>query len=182
MMKYSRTPQFFLLGLFLISISSTARANDACSEAVTINTFPFSTTGDLTGATPDFTTPTDTFRNLTCGISAEAVGVWYQIIATDGPGFLQAIVTDAPGTSTMINVAFFEGTSCDEMECKHADREYQLENQRTEPKLNWFAKEGISYFLHVAGINANEVGEFTLAVDVSTLLITWRTGDLPGFD
>jgi hypothetical protein len=179
MMKYSMTP-LILVGLLLVSISSTARANDICSEAVAITTFPFSTTGDLTRATADFAAPTDTFRNLTCGISTEALGIWYRISAPDGPAFLRATVTDAPGTSIMINVALFEGPSCDEMECK-TDREYQLENQRTEPKLTWFAKEEVSYFLHVAGINANQVGEFTLNVEVSKInggVVPWRTGQL----
>jgi hypothetical protein len=179
MMKYSMNP-LILVGLLLVSISSTARANDDCSEAVAVTTVPFSTTGDLTRATADFTVPTDTFRNLTCGISTEALGIWYRISVPDVPAFLQATVTDAPGTSTMINVALFEGTSCDEMECK-TDREYQLENQRTEPKLTWFAKEGVSYFLHVAGMNANQVGEFTLNVEVSIIhhvVVPWRTGQL----
>ena len=158
-----------ILGLAIVS-TSLVHANDDCVDAIVItadsSSLPFQTTGDVTQATADaeFATPTDTFGNLTCGISTQAIGVWYQIDAPSD-AFLKATITDAPGTSTQFNAALFEGNSCAEKTCRMA-REYQLENQRTQPTMTWFASEGMSYFLHVAGINANEVGAFVLDVEV----------------
>jgi hypothetical protein len=41
-----------------------------------------------------------------------------------------------------------------------------MENQRTQPTSTWFAKKGESYFLHVAGIADDDVGEFQLEIEV----------------
>ncbi|CAB9530428.1 expressed unknown protein [Seminavis robusta] len=171
MPSYRMIPTFFLLGVALLK-PEFAAANDACTDSISVNvgSLPFATAADLTGMTPDFANPTDNLRNFTCGISPEGVGIWYHIVvgSNDTSALLEATISDAPGTDTKFNVALFEGTSCDDMECLLA-REYQLENQRTEPRLTWFAQQGMSYYLHVAGINANEVGPFNLdIVDVTT--------------
>ena len=161
----SRKISNFLIGVFLLCslMANVVRANDDCVDAVVIDSVPFQAQGDVTQATSDFATPADTFRNLTCGISTEAIGVWYRINAGSNV-FLQATVQDVQ-TETKFTTALFRGTTCDDMQCMLA-REYQLENQRTNPTLTWFAEDDVSYFLHVAGINANEVGAFQLNVVV----------------
>ena len=65
-------------------------------------------------------------------------------------------------------MAMFEGSSCDDKTCK-LPREYQLENQGTQPTVTWLATEGMSYFLHVAGVNAAETGAFILDVEEVSL-------------
>lgn len=153
------------LSLLLVFFSSVAiQANDDCVDSVLIDSFPSAITGDVRQATSDFTIPTDTSRNLTCGIGTEALGVWYRIEAGTTGKFLKAVVKDSPTTNAKFNVALFQGSSCEDLQCMLA-REYSLENQRTEPSLTWYAQNDVSYFLHVAGINANEVGMFDLTVD-----------------
>jgi len=162
---------FFFL---LLSSVAVIQANDDCADALLIDSFPFEITGDVRDATSDFaTSPTDTFRNLTCGIGTEAVGVWYRIEASSRNGstsgmFLKAMVADSPTTDAKFNVALFQGSSCEDYQCM-LTREYTLENQRTAPALTWYAQEGVSYFLHVFGINALEVGMFDLTVEVCVL-------------
>ena len=158
--------------------SSTTLANDDCADAVVITadsgSLPFQTTGDVTFATADaeFARAADPVGNLTCGISPRAIGVWYRVdVPSGGDTFLKATITDAPGTSTRFNAALFAGSSCSAKTCQQLG-EYQMENQRTQPTMTWFAAEGMSYFLHVAGINADEVGPFTLDIEVRILRIT----------
>ena len=176
MMNLSKSA-LILSFLSLAVFSPTALANDDCVDAVVItadsSALPFQTTGDVTFATADaeFARAADPVGNLTCGISPRAIGVWYQIdVPSGGDTFLKATITDAPGTSTRFNAALFAGNSCSEKTCQQLG-EYQMENQRTEPTMTWFAAEGMSYFLHVAGIDADEVGPFNLDVEVSFVLV-----------
>lgn len=160
-----------LLALFLLSSSLlSVHANDECKDAVVISSLPFETTGDVTQATVDFGTPSDTFRNLTCGIGTDAIGVWYRIQTEVGQRKLvKATVTDAVGTSTIFQTALFQGSNgCDDLECLR-DRQYERVNERTQPTLTWFAQEDTSYYLLVVGINAEELGNFTLEVEVRIL-------------
>jgi hypothetical protein len=147
------------------------QANDECADAIDITSFPFSTTGDVTKATSDFVNPTDTLGNLTCGISPRAIGVWYRIESTTS-NFLQATITKAPEWPTKFNAALFEGSSCTDKICRQAPGDYQMENQRTQPTLTWFAQPGVSYYLHVAGIDEVEVGPFDLDVEVCSIVET----------
>lgn len=176
MMYLSKTP-LFLCFWSLAMFSPSAFANDDCADAIVITadsaTLPFQTTGDVTFATADveFARAADPVGNLTCGISPRAIGVWYQIdVPSGGDTFLKATITDAPGTSTRFNAALFAGNSCDQKTCQQLG-EYQMENQRTQPTMTWFAAEGMSYFLHIAGINADEVGPFNLDIEVRNYVV-----------
>ena len=180
----SKSASFVFHGLVLFMASSTslfpvhlwtATANDECTAAIHVTTFPFFHESNLLSATADFGTPTDTLRNLTCGIATDGPGVWYHIQSQEQfDQFLQAVLTDAPVENNntnnnnetqqqQFNTALFTGTSCDDLTCVPFSA-YQLENQQTQPTSTWFALAGQSYYLHVAGIDANQVGGYTLQV------------------
>ena len=149
----------------LSSLLLIVTANDECEEAVAITTLPFSTQANLGSATADFGTPVDTLRNLTCGITTNAPGVWYKI-QVDSNQFVQAVLVDAPDSQdTKFNTALFVGSSCDDLTCMTFSQ-YQLEQQQTQPTSTWFALGGETYFLHVAGVDATQVGGYTLQVTV----------------
>jgi hypothetical protein len=157
--------------LLSLSIAGTF-ANDECEFAVLVNTFPYQIDGDSNQSTADFPNPADNVLNQTCGIQPEGRGIWYQI-ESDVDQLLKATLTDAPDTSTQFNTALFVGGSCDTAECMPF-RQYQMENQRTQPTSTWFAKRGESYFLHVAGIADADVGAFKLEIEVRYLLeLSW---------
>ena len=155
-----------MIVLVAIHVLPLSFANDVCSDAISITSFPYSTEADLGSATADFTIPEDKLRNLTCGITTDGPGVWYTIQGDDV--FLKALLTDAPGSDTKFNTALFTG-SCDDLTCM-AFRDYRLENQQTRPSSTWFAASGVTYYLHVAGVDPTQVGGYTLEVTVRTMM------------
>ena len=168
-------------------------ANDTCQDAIAITTLPFAAQGNLALATADFDTPVDMLRNLTCGIATDAPGVWYRI--DDGMDqFYQAVLTDAnhddsSTKDTKFITALFSSSSssaatasCDEdsLTCM-AFREYQLEQQRTQPTSTWFGEKGKTYYLHVAGVDATQVGGYNLQVTVRRHY-SWSFASVPRHD
>lgn len=154
---------FSTLWLHAMKTSFLVAANDACEDAVIVSSLPFAVDGNTSTATVDFETPTDAFRNLTCGISTESRGVWYQLLDLPASTFVKATVSPSATPATKFNVALFQGNTCDEMDCL---RDFALQNLRTQPTLTWFADMDESYYLHVTGINANETGPFALQIEV----------------
>lgn len=92
----------------LLLIVACSNANDECEDAARIKDFPFQTTGDTSGANPDFPNATDTFHHLTCGIGTKSPGVWFEIHTPGDRVFLKATITDAEGSDTKFNAALFE--------------------------------------------------------------------------
>lgn len=165
MVSFARTVATFFIGL---AISKVVNGNDECQNAVEVASFPFQDNGDVMRATADFVSPTDNFRNLTCGISVTAPGVWYRISSSNEEGaFLKATVTDSPTTDAKFITALFKSASasCDDLDCMEP-RTYTLENERTQPTMTWYAESKEVYYLHVAGVNENERGLFILDVEV----------------
>lgn len=154
---------------FLLNDSLSASANDNCTDAILIDSFPAAVNGDTRDATSDFPDPADNFRNLTCGIKPEGRGIWYRIVNKDADRpLLRARVVAL--TNVRLNTAIFVDDSgyddCIDMECM-LPRQYQIVDQRVQPTSIWYAKKDVSYFFHVTGIAADQVGLFSLDVTVS---------------
>lgn len=157
----------------LLLASFVVDANEeVCLDEVLVDTFPFQTTRDISNATVHFPIPTDIFRNLTCGIGPDSPGVWYSIQSPVGGAFFQARIRG----DAKYKVALFEKkalkdcTTLNKLECM-LPREYLLENERSLPTLTWFATNSYDfsfngYHLHVAALDENERGAFTLEIEV----------------
>lgn len=165
-----------LLLLFFVSVS----ANDDCNEATVVTSLSFVAEGDTTNATADFPTPSDSFRNLTCGVSTSSRGVWYRIQDQENL-FLKAILTPTPREGEArksFKAALFrlenqDAESCqDSLQCMRSS-EYYLSppssSDNGEIVSEWFAEGGIIYYLHVTGAREEDVGSFQLQIEVSLL-------------
>eukprot|EP01082_Thalassiosira_pseudonana_P005637 g5141.t1 g5141 contig19:16318-20671(-) len=83
--------------------------NDSCGNAIKISQFPFSQTGDLQGATPDFDVDT-----VQCG-DASFGGVWFSFVGT-GKAIELEFKTVGTDVNISIELSLFQGP-CGQLEC-----------------------------------------------------------------
>jgi hypothetical protein len=173
MKSFSLRPTFLLVLLSVLSLRETT-ANDDCVDAIVVSSFPAMLTGNTSQATVDFPDPTNSFRNLTCGIPATSAGIWYRLEGDNQ--FIKARVTDVDTAS--FSTALFTNT-CDDLQCLLVS-DYSSTNQRTQPTSEWFAREGETYFLHVTSVGETPGGAFSLEIEVRNIrkmltpLSQWR--------
>ena len=167
---------FSFTALVAVSVAMLAvvvEGNDECSNAVRIQTLPFKTTGDTTDATADFPNPTDTFRNLTCGIGVEGRGIWFEYVGDNR--FVEATVSASSSSSPdswNIKTALFQiyngDSEChaDDLQCMTSSQYAKLSERTSTPVSQWYANSGIKYLLHVSGVTDDDVGPFEINMKV----------------
>ncbi|GIV32501.1 MAG: hypothetical protein KatS3mg031_0036 [Chitinophagales bacterium] len=138
-------------GDFVISISCSYEANDACSQAIEI-TCGQALSGSTLGATND-TAPL-------CTTDAAAPGVWYYFI---GNGQQATVSTCSSNTFYDTKILVYEG-DCNTLLCVSGNDDDNLCNVMSTLSTVTFATDsGTVYFILVSGYNG-ETGEFDLSL------------------
>ena len=142
----------FLLSLVFSTLVFSQPANDLCSRATQISTFPYSYTGTTVGAS----------KEHTCNAPEFSGDVWFTFTPTTLLGLKIGTCTSEPAGS-FDTIIYVTSGSCDSYICLQFDDEgCRFNGQSYLEGTNYQA--GVTYFIIVSGWNGQK-GTFTLTVD-----------------
>ena len=149
-MKRVRTISLFGLLLSIIPSRPLVSAQSSCENAVSIDSFPFTATGN----TADNTVAVQ--AGGSCNLIFEGItrGDWYELVGNGN-----CILLDATQSSFIPYVAFYKGSNCTSMSCIQEGLGYQPELQTEADQI---------YRVLVTGYQS---GDYVIKFEVSTITV-----------
>jgi subtilisin-like proprotein convertase family protein len=142
------------------TFTTSAIANDACADAITINCASGSVSGTTVGAN------TDVYTNCGAGGTTPQTGVWYKIVGNDNA--ISITTCNTPGFDTRLTV--YQGT-CGSLNCVtgNDDMGSACTISSTRSLVSFNAFSGNDYYVFVHGFSGT--GAFVLSLTCTPLCL-----------